>query len=154
MPGPHWTDFKRCTPLCSTHILPGRSLRCKYYTVTRYTSKCTYLIYVHKKSTTFPTSIFMKRTNAQQYYVQFSSTEFLPNRTISVESKDSDSQTTPSKVGLSLLRFSQNWHTISRDHFLTVLYLSFNVNNFVLCRLFTVLLISTFHALHHTTDVG
>jgi hypothetical protein len=86
--------------------------------------------------------------------VQFSSTEFLPNRTINVESKDSDSQTTPSKVGLSLLRFSQNRHAISREYFLAELYLSFNVNNFVLCSLFTVLLVSTFHALHHTTDVG
>jgi len=39
----------------------------------------------------FPTSIFIKLTNAQQYLMQLSNTEFVPNRTISVESKGRDS---------------------------------------------------------------
>jgi hypothetical protein len=92
MPGPHGARLQTVYSIMRhTHSLPGRSLRCKYHTVTRYRSQCTYLICVRKKSTTFPLSIFMKLMNAQQYYVQLSSTEFLPNRTLNVESKDSES---------------------------------------------------------------
>ena len=66
-----------------------RSLHSKYHTASRYTRIYNFT-YAFKKRATFPAAIFTELTNAQQHCVQICYTEFHPNRTVNVESTDSN----------------------------------------------------------------
>jgi len=89
---PKQQNYRRRTSSRRRQVVPRRSLPCTQFHSTRVNVISSA---PNDTSTAFPQPVFMKLTHYQQYYVQISYTEFHPNLSVTVGSKDRYSLTPP-----------------------------------------------------------
>ena len=113
-------DSRQC--VCGSHKSPDRTFVFKRQTslemewsvafFTFQISQCNTrnfnFVHALRNSTAFPVSIFTKITSIQQYYVKISYTEFYPDRSTNVGSKDGNWFTPCNNIVPPLFRFSRN----------------------------------------------
>jgi len=100
-----WRGAHACTKVC----IP---IEVSYKLTVQYTRQYNFT-YIREKSTVLPAPIFTKFANAQQHCLQICYTDLYLDRTITVESTNTNLFTPLSKVLIPLYRFSVIMYTIN-----------------------------------------